>query len=174
MIDLDIADERWNSIGILPILENSIALICAEFGLDLDEVEVSVLACDDQKIAHLNAEFRGKVKPTNVLSWPSVELSADVPGDRPNPPQKDAFGVIEMGDIAISFDTCVDEAKAASIPIPDHVTHLMVHGLLHLLGFDHENDADAALMEGLEIEMLAKCDIPNPYLENETCVKGTK
>lgn len=119
--------------------------------------EVAVLACDDRRIASLNADFRGKAKPTNVLSWPSEEL-AQGQGRRPNPPNDPA-----LGDIAIAWETCMAEAQSAKIPAKDHVSHLLVHGTLHLLGYDHETDADATLMEALEVQILGHLGIKNPY-----------
>jgi probable rRNA maturation factor len=110
----------------------------------------------------LNADFRQKGTPTNVLSWPSNERGAEADGDMPVQPQlpQDA----ELGDIAISYDTCAREAAQSGTPFADHVTHLIVHGTLHLLGFDHLRDLDGALMEGLETEILGKLDIADPYL----------
>jgi len=81
----------------------------------------------------------------------------------PAPAGPDPTGVIELGDIAIAYDTCAGEAAAAGRPMADHVTHLLVHGTLHLLGFDHERDADATLMEGLEVEILGNMGIADPY-----------
>ena len=72
-------------------------------------------------------------------------------------------GACELGDIAISYDTCAAEARAAGKPMTAHVIHLVVHGLLHLLGYDHETDADAALMEGLEVKILGKLGLDDPY-----------
>ena len=93
-------------------------------------------------IAALNAEFRGKPKPTNVLSWPTVEFEPHAPGARPELPDTD-----ELGDIAIAYETCQREAEAQGKPFSDHATHLLVHAMLHLAGFDHIVDADAETME---------------------------
>lgn len=130
-------------------------------GLVADAFEISVLACDDARIAQLNEDFRQKGRPTNVLSWPSEERAAEIDGDMPDVPELPMDA--ELGDIAISYDTCAREAADAGKPFEDHVTHLMVHGTLHLLGFDHIREADADLMEGLEVEILGKLDIPDPY-----------
>ncbi len=147
------------SFDVLATRAASAALIGV--GLDPAEFEVSVLACDDARIAQLNEDFRQKGQPTNVLSWPSEERAAEIDGDMPDVPELPMDA--ELGDIAISYDTCAREAAQAGKPFDAHVTHLIVHGTLHLLGFDHIRDADAALMEGLEIEILGKLDIPNPY-----------
>ena len=135
----------------------------AHMGLDAEMCEVSVLGCDDARIAALNAEFREKPTPTNVLSWPAEELAAEEAGAPPAQPEPDFTGEIPLGDIAISYDTCAREAEAADKPMADHVAHLMVHGVLHLLGYDHIRDPDATLMERLEVEILGKLGIEDPY-----------
>ncbi len=131
------------------------------FGLTPSAFEVSILACDDARIAQLNADFRQKGAPTNVLSWPSDGRAAEIEGDLPELPALPMDA--ELGDIAISYDTCAREASESCKSFEDHVTHLMVHGTLHLLGFDHIRDGDAELMERLEAEILGKLDIANPY-----------
>ncbi len=158
-LDILIEDERWVLDGIAQRAVNA-ALIGV--GLDPSAFEISLLGCGDARIAALNADFRQKGQPTNVLSWPSAERGAMADGEMPVPPQLPMDA--ELGDIAISYDTCAREAADAGKPLKDHVTHLIVHGTLHLLGFDHVRDGDAAIMEGLESEILGKLDIPDPYL----------
>lgn len=161
-IDIDITDPRWDSLGLAAITEAAMEAVLDRLGIDADDCEVSILGCNDVRIKELNADFREKDKATNVLSWPAEDRGADE-GQVPELPVSDVFGTIELGDIAISYDTCVTEADAAQKPISHHVTHLMVHGLLHLLGYDHINDADAAIMEALETELLETMGIPDPY-----------
>ena len=96
-----------------------------------------------------------------MLSWPSSERGAATDGEMPLRPKPGLDE--ELGDIAIAYDTCTKEAAEAGTPIVDHTMHLLVHGTLHLLGFDHERDADATLMEGLETEILGKLGIADPY-----------
>ncbi len=162
-LDISIEDSRWQKGGLEPLAEEAIAVVLAHFGLDPEVCEISLLACDDARIAELNAEFREKDKPTNVLSWPAEELAAEEDGGTPLLPEADFTGEIPLGDIAISYDTCAREAAGAGKNLADHTRHLLIHGLLHLLGYDHIRDRDAALMEGIEILLLGKLGIANPY-----------
>ena len=165
-IELLVEDEAW--LRELPDLEE-IARHAADMAMraghpDGGAYEISLMACDDSRIAGLNAMFRGIEKPTNVLSWPSLDLAPETPGDAPRPPPASPdSGPILLGDVAIALQTCAREAKAASKPLKNHVTHLILHGVLHLLGYDHETSEDAERMEGIEREALAKAGIPDPY-----------
>lgn len=158
LVDLLIEDDRWNGVDLQACADRALASVVGGLGLSDGAYEVSCLACDDARIATLNADFRDKPTPTNVLSWPSVERRPDVAGARPVPAEPG-----ELGDLAIAFETCTHEAQAQGLDVSDHVTHLLVHGMLHLLGYDHETDEDATLMEGLETELLAKMGIADPY-----------
>ncbi|WP_299891112.1 rRNA maturation RNase YbeY [uncultured Ruegeria sp.] len=160
-LELTIEDERWHGLESLSLQAVSAVLLYCE--LDPDICEVSVLGCDDARIAELNAEFREKQTATNVLSWPAEDLAADVPGHKPLHPQPDFTGEIALGDIAISYDTCSREAVEAGKSMDDHVTHLIVHGTLHLLGYDHIRDPDATLMEEVEVKILGKMGVDDPY-----------
>lgn len=162
-LDVILEDARWRDLDLDQLVEMAVAQTLADLGLDPADCALTVLGCDDARIAALNADFRNKAQPTNVLSWPAQERSATAPGGTPRPPQKDAFGTLELGDIALSYDTCEAEARTAQKPLRDHVTHLIVHGLLHLLGYDHETEADAALMERLEVKVLGKLGLDDPY-----------
>ncbi len=158
-IEVQITDPRWDDAGFEGIAQRACNAVAGLLDL-ADGFVISVLACDDARITELNADFRDKPAPTNVLSWPDRALPRDQPGsvpERPDPSDP------ELGDIAIAYDTCAKEAHLQSKVFADHVAHLMIHGMLHLLGYDHLNDQDAALMEGLETEILAKLDIPDPY-----------
>ena len=155
--ELDIPYAAWNVLRLDILSQTAIAATLMHLGIDHGPVEISLLACDDTAIAELNADFRGKGTATNVLSWPAEEL---VPPALPRP---DPDGTVPLGDIAISFDTCAREAAAVGKPLDLHVTHLIVHGTLHLLGYDHENDADAEVMECHETEILGKLGHPDPY-----------
>lgn len=162
--DCLVEDPRWEETGLAALSEGAARITLAHLGLAPEEFEICVMGCDDSRIAELNTEFRGKPSPTNVLSWPAEDLAPEGEGDRPHLPQADPlFGAAELGDIAISFDTCAREAQEAGLTFDAHVTHLVVHGILHLLGYDHIRDGDAALMEGTEVEILGKLGIPDPY-----------
>lgn len=169
IVDCLTEDHRWDLLGLGDLAETAAGAVLSRLGLDSGAYEISLLGCNDSRIAELNADFRGKPQPTNVLSWPSGERGARVAGAMPAlPPAAQPAGFpVELGDIAIAYDTCASEAEAAGRPLRDHVLHLMIHGTLHLLGFDHERDADAALMEGIETEVLGKLGVADPYLPQD-------
>ena len=156
-----IEDVRWDAQNLAEIGARVGTSLSAHLTLPEDSSAV-VMACDDAEIAQLNKDFRGKPQPTNVLSWPSADLAGDVVGQAPTLARDP-----ELGDIAMSFETCIGEAEAVGIAIADHVTHLLIHATLHLLGYDHIKDTDAELMEQIEIDVLAKLGIPNPYKIND-------
>ena len=157
-VDLVIEDERWLDVDLQGLADRAAAATVRHLGID--GVEIVVMGCDDARIASLNDHFRGKDKATNVLSWPSVDHAPHEPGAGPDLPDTD-----ELGDIAISYDTCAREAEAQGKPFADHVAHLLVHAILHLAGYDHEADADAETMEDAERSILAHLGIPDPYRE---------
>jgi probable rRNA maturation factor len=107
---------------------------------------VTILLADDETLRRLNHDFRGKKKPTNVLSFPATPNDED-----------------HAGDIALAWGVTRAEAKAAGKTITHHAAHLVVHGVLHLAGFDHERARDAEKMEGLEVKILARLGIADPY-----------
>lgn len=163
--DTLIEDPRWRAADLPALAERAALSTLDHLGLDAGQFEIAVLACDDARIAALNTDFRDKPTPTNVLSWPSGERgsqSLGAPdGTPPAPPELPMDA--ELGDIAISYDTCLKEAAAAHKSLDHHATHLVVHGILHLLGYDHIRDQDATLMEQLEQQILGKLGIDDPY-----------
>ncbi|MBO9477983.1 rRNA maturation RNase YbeY [Shimia sp. R11_0] len=164
LTDTLIEDDRWLAVGFEDLAEAAAQATLAHLSIAALDFEIAVLACDDARIAALNADFRDKDKATNVLSWPSEERGAEADGDTPERPEPSFPGMPEeLGDIAISYDTCAREAHEAGKPMTDHVTHLMIHGVLHLLGYDHIRDKDATLMEGIEVEILGKLGLADPY-----------
>lgn len=161
LVEVSVEDPRWGVLDLAGLTDAALNATLDHLGLPRASFGVSVLACDDARIAALNADFRGKPAPTNVLSWPGADRAADRPGTRPMVP--DPVTDSELGDIALAFDTCMAEATAADKSMDAHVLHLLVHSMLHLLGYDHETDADAALMEGTESRILAAMGQPDPY-----------
>ena len=165
LVDVVIEDARWEAFGLTALAARACAATMAHLRLGRDGYSVVLLGCDDARIAALNSDFRGKPQPTNVLSWPSEERGADAPGQEPTLPEPGAADdPEELGDMAIAWETCACEAEAQGKPMADHVTHLIVHGLLHCLGYDHIHDADAAVMERHEVEILATLGLSDPYL----------
>ena len=162
-VEIVIEDDRWEAFGLEAAAGRAMAATLAHLGLDPALFQAVVMGCDDARIAALNAEFRGKRKPTNVLSWPAIEFGPREPGSHPDLPE-----IEELGDVAISYDTCQREATAQGKPFADHTTHLLVHAILHLAGYDHIDDLDAKTMEDGERAILSRLGIPDPYLEHET------
>jgi probable rRNA maturation factor len=164
LVETVIEDARWEAMGLEALAETAARATLAELDLPVLGFSICVLGCDDARIAVLNAEFRNKPVPTNVLSWPTEDLSSEVAGDLPVQPEPglpdDPTG---LGDIAIAHETCLREAEEQGKPVHDHVTHLVIHAVLHLLGYDHVEDADAALMEATEVRILASLGVADPY-----------
>ena len=119
-------------------------------------VEISLRLAGDDEVRLLNAQWRGKDKATNVLSFPMVE-GAELAGATGDGPE------LMLGDIILAHGVCEAEAAAKAVPIERHAAHLMVHGTLHLLGYDHEDEAQAADMEAREVRALARIGIADPY-----------
>ena len=164
LVETLIEDDRWLALDLPALAERAGVAALAGAGIAPQGFTLCLMACDDPRIAVLNGEFRGKAVPTNVLSWPSEDRAAEVFGDPPPPPEPgNADDPLHLGDVALAFDTCQREAADQGKSLSDHACHLIVHGVLHLLGYDHEDDADAALMERLEISALATLGIANPY-----------
>ncbi len=159
-VDVIIEDDRWAEAGLESLAARAVDATLIHLGFNPEDWEVTVLGCDDARIAALNADFRGKPRPTNVLSWPSEERGAEVEGETPQKPAGDP----ELGDIALAYETCAREAIDQEKDPAQHNIHLVVHGVLHLLGYDHEREKDGDLMESLEIAILRELGVPNPYL----------
>ena len=122
------------------------------------EAELAVMLTDDAGIRTLNGNWRGINKPTNVLSFPALQpTGAGSPDDAPR----------MLGDIAIAYETTRKEADDEQKPFDHHLSHLAIHGFLHLMGYDHETDDDAEAMESLEQEILAQLGIPDPYADRD-------
>ncbi len=154
MIDVEIEDAAWTVA--LPDAE-ALTRAAAEAALAKapparagGPANLTVLLTDDGAVRELNARFRKQDKPTNVLSFPAP----------PNPED-------HLGDVALAYGVCAREAAEQGKPVAQHLQHLVAHGVLHLLGYDHEDDAEAEAMENLERIVLAGLGIPDPYLTSE-------
>ena len=156
-------DPRWEAAGLEALAERAARAALTALGLDPAGFEIALLGASDARISELNADFRGKPQPTNVLSWPAAELGAAAEGATPAPPVPGRGMPESLGDIALAWETCCAEAAAAGKPLADHLTHLVLHGTLHLLGYDHQRDGDATLMEELERKILARLGVADPY-----------
>ncbi len=164
LVETVIEEARWEGLGLAALAERAARATLSGLNLPVAGFSIGLLGCSDARIAVLNAGFRGKSQPTNVLSWPSEERGADVAGEAPVPPEPgDPEDPESLGDIAIAWETCQREAEEQGKPMADHVTHLVVHAVLHLLGYDHIAPEDADLMEGLEVRILASLGVSDPY-----------
>ncbi len=154
------AETDWNKIS-----ENSAiaALSVSQFEQLLSQkppAEISIKMSDDAEVQQLNEAYRGKNKPTNVLSFPLVK------SDLLESLSDCHDGEILLGDIILAKTTCQEEAEEKKISLESHVAHLVIHGTLHLLGYDHQDEAEALHMEGLEVKALQTLGIANPYLDD--------
>ena len=147
-LDLRIADPRWGALGDLDALAAGV-LGCAATHMKTAG-ELAILLTDDAEMRALNRQWRQLDKPTDVLSFPSGQ--PEIPGQ----PQY-------LGDIALGYETALRDAEMMHRPFEGHVSHLLIHGFLHLLGYDHIETEDAQVMEPLETEILAGLGWPDPY-----------
>ena len=149
MIEVEIEDDGWTSAlpDAAAVAERAGAATLSEIApTDDGELGVAVLLTSDAALAELNQRFRGKAGPTNVLSFPASA----------NPEN-------HLGDVALAHGVCVREAAEQGKSLEQHLAHLVVHGVLHLLGYDHETDGDAEAMEALERSILESLGVPDPY-----------
>ena len=153
-VDLSVESPLWSAVRDLPGLAGrAIATASAETGAELPpQCEVSCLFCDDDTIRALNAQWRGMDKPTNVLSFPARRT-------------KTPDASVLLGDIALAYETIEREAASDGQPLAAHVAHLLVHGFLHLLGCDHEDSAEADVMEALESRIMVRLGCADPHAE---------
>lgn len=153
----------WSETDVIALATRVMEAVVQSEQLQDLECELSIVFSDDATVRDLNRQHRGKDKATNVLSWPAQTLAPAKAGGRPRAPKADAFGEVPLGDVALAYETCAREAQAQGKPLRNHVTHLVLHGVLHLLGYDHETEADATRMEELERDILGKLGIDDPY-----------
>jgi len=160
-IDIDIQDPSWKDkdrLQELVIKVSQVALSKLGLTKDAKTIEFSLILTDNDSIQKLNLQYRGKDSPTNTLSFPIHELD-------PKKLDKKIFhdGFIILGDIIFAFDVIEKEAKEQGKDFYNHFSHLLVHGILHLLGYDHESLEEAEVMEALEIDILSDLRIQSPY-----------
>ena len=165
MIDVAVLNEGWHDgtdweALATHVLDRAVRLSPYAHLADIDTViEVAIRLTDDAEVQILNRTYRDKDKPTNVLSFPMVTPDDLAPGATA------LFPEMMLGDIVLAKETCTREAADKAIAVEAHATHLIVHGLLHLIGFDHISDADAEEMEGLERLIMADLGHDDPYGE---------
>jgi probable rRNA maturation factor len=151
LIDIEIDDERWLVAHkrIQSHLQHALGLVLTQECADPDG-DLVILLCDDQTMRELNTEYRQKDKATNVLAFPCAPMP--MPG-----------GGRHYGDIALGYETCMREAKEQNKTIESHLTHLAIHGVLHLLGYDHIEEGDSIIMEAREKRYLKELGFSDPY-----------
>lgn len=162
LLDLTVLveDVRWEQAlpGNRAALDELVALAvnAAVMGAEEDDAPLSlaVVLADDARVADLNKTYRGKDGPTNVLSFAARDYAVQAP----EPEEAE-----NLGDVVLAMETCWREAETQGKPLRDHLCHLIVHGVLHLLGYDHQDDDEAEDMERLETEVLAGLGISDPY-----------
>lgn len=167
-LNIDIEDSRWQKEipEIYKVAEDvkntTISFICEQKDSDIFEqnknIFINLCLSDDARVHALNKTFRGKDSPTNVLSFANIDFENFTQ-------ENNLYSEIELGDIIIAYETMCKESKIENISLHDHFCHLFVHGILHLLGYDHIEAKEAEQMEGYEIAILKKLNISNPYEE---------
>jgi probable rRNA maturation factor len=149
VIDVILEDAAWEDAepraAALAEIAATAVLMHERAAERLGDRDIAILLADDARVAALNAAFRGKAAPTNVLSFPA------------------AAGAAEFGDVALAFGVCAREASEQGKSLAHHLQHLTAHGVLHLLGYDHESDAEAEAMEAKERAILAGLGVADPY-----------
>ena len=143
-IEVDVEVDDWLTVPQVVSRARSAALAALD---GREDGSVAILLADDEAVGELNREWRGKDGPTNVLSFPAAPSAAP-----------------HLGDIALAYETCAREASEQGKSLEHHLTHLVAHGVLHLLGWDHQTDAEADRMEAVERDILARLGVPDPYV----------
>ena len=160
-VDVVIEDARWEILDLRQIANQAFFETLSLLDLHHKSFACCILACDNKQIKQLNNKFRGKNCPTNVLSFPASLENYEMKNTL-TPSKANNFH--ELGDIAIAFEMCKKEATKSKVKFEHHVYHLIIHSVLHLLGFDHEEEKNASKMEKIEVQVLAKLGISDPYL----------
>ena len=170
VLETDIEDKRWlEAIENIEAIAQHVKDVTFKYIKEVEpsellsaerDINVNLCLSNDEHIHQLNRDFRHIDKPTNVLSFANLDFAGFSQSDDP-------FEAIELGDIIIAFETTSAQALEQQITLYEHFCHLLIHGFLHLLGYDHQEVDEAAAMEGLEIAILAKLNIKNPYAEEQ-------
>ncbi|MDR2158301.1 MAG: rRNA maturation RNase YbeY [Holosporaceae bacterium] len=155
--------DSWDEEEVRSVVNECAHEVFSEIKINGDNVEICFLFTNNEEIRILNKTYRGVNRPTNVLSFPS---------DFPAEEEKDRVCI--LGSIALAFETIEKESREQKKLMLDHLRHLVVHGLLHLLRYDHEKASQAKRMEALEIKILGKLNVQNPYLYGEKSYHGIK
>jgi probable rRNA maturation factor len=163
MIEVDVSAEPvWEATDWQTVCEKAVeaaldVLPMGGFAAAPGAISVSIRFADNAEVHALNRDYRGKDYATNILSFPMldrVELDRMAIANVPE---------IMLGDMILAYEVCAAEAAEKAIPLPRHVSHLIIHGTLHLFGYDHQDDTEADTMEGMEVKALASIGLPNPY-----------
>ena len=149
-LDISVSSSLWRALPRARAIARETIAAAAESGGPSEGGNVSLCLADDAALRALNLRWRDLDKPTNVLSF-----SAPQPGRHRDPPT--------LGDIALAYETLAREAEHHGVPLADHYRHLLAHGFLHLIGYDHETDAEAERMEALETRILRRLGVGDPY-----------
>ena len=161
--EIVIEHDAWSTLDGLDAVITEAAQLAYNQGAKTParEAAVTVALLSDVAVQALNKQFRGMDKPTNVLSFPVAPPASSV--GAPAALAADGDGVPTLGDIVLAYETVAREAAQEAIAMTDHIRHLVAHGVLHLLGYDHETDGDADIMEALETRVLAQLGVADPY-----------
>ncbi len=170
-VDVLVEDRRWKEIDLRELAVRALLAVRNELGLEASTPGFVVMASDDARLAELNGVFRNRPTATNILAWPASDACPHVgvgPASRHSAPpndngDEDWHWSGSLGDVALAYETCESEAAMQGKSLDDHVTHLLIHGVLHLLGYRHDTDSEAGTMQSIEISALAKLGIGNPY-----------
>lgn len=153
-LEILIVDDRWKCLNLNLMTKSIMEKFLILQGIKKNDYDLSILACSNDEIKELNKKYFNKDSSTNILSWPTNK-SFDFPDDNKE--------IIFLGDIAISFDRCVEDALKFEKSFYSYVMHMLTHSILHLFGFVHDTKNNSSSMEDLEIRILKKLDINNPY-----------
>lgn len=157
-IDFEVQDDVWGNLSELALKASKAVFSRLSIFKHITHVELSIILTNNDSIQKINFQYLGKDKPTNVLSFPAQDIIINKLGDL-----KIQDGFLSIGDIIFAYGVIEEEIKRDGNTFQNHFTHLLIHGLLHLLGYDHQEDQDAFEMESLEVEILSSLGIKSPY-----------